>query len=150
MGVKEPSVSRAVGGLVKEGLVRHEVYGKIELTDKGRAVGAELIRRTDCLSRLLVDLLSMPPEAAAAEVHRMEHVLGAAEVHRMEHVLGDEVLSRLEVLVDFAASSPAWLKRLHYRIRTEAQKLETASGYELGAKPIHGGTVGGQAAESAT
>jgi Mn-dependent DtxR family transcriptional regulator len=123
-------------GLVEAGLVRHQVYGKIELTEKGKGVGAELLRRSDCLTRLLVDILGMSPSEAAAEVHRMEHVLS------------DAVLSRLEVLVDFAASSPAWVRRLHHRVNAESPTSDGTSGYRVGATPVHGGTSGGQRSES--
>jgi len=125
VGVKEPSASRAVAGLVKSGLVRHEVYGKIELTEEGRRVGEALVRRYDCLTSLLVEILGMERDAAESEVHRLEHVVG------------DAVLARLEVLVEFAASSPAWLKRLHHRVRTDAQTDESTVGYRVGATQIH-------------
>ena len=128
VGVKEPSASRAVVGLAKFGLVSHEAYGKIELTERGLRVGESLARRSDCLTRLLVDILDMPREQADAEAHRMEHVIG------------DEVLSRLEVLVDFAASSPAWVKRLHHRVCTEARQEDSRDGYRVGATRVHGGS----------
>ena len=129
VGVKEPSVSRAVTGLAKAGLVRHEVYGKIELTDLGMRVGESLARRSDCLDRFLVEILSMPSNEADAELHRLEHVLS------------DGLLSRLEILVDFAASSPAWVKRLHHRLRNEAHDSEKTAGVRIGAARVHGGSV---------
>lgn len=129
MGVKEPSVSRAVTGLVKAGLVSHEVYGKVELTELGQRVGEALTRRTDCLRRLLVDILAMPTSVADAEVHRLEHVLS------------DDVLSRLEILVEFATSSPAWVKRLHHRVRNEAPGQDEDAGFRVGVTPVHGGSA---------
>ena len=128
VGVKDPSASRAVAGLAESGLVSHEVYGKIELTEQGKRVGEALARRSDCLTRLLVEILDMHPKEADAEVHRLEHVLG------------NDVLARLEVLVDFAASSPAWVKRLHYRVRTEARQEDAPGGYRVGATQVHPGS----------
>jgi DtxR family Mn-dependent transcriptional regulator len=129
VGVKEPSASRAISGLVQSGLVHHEAYGKIELTEEGKRVGRAIIRRDECLTRLLVEILGMDPVDADSEVHRLEHVLG------------DEVLARLEVLVDFAASSPAWMKRLQYRIQTEAQRIDGTGDFRIGATHTHAGSV---------
>jgi len=64
-----------------------------------------------------------------------------AELHRLEHVLSDGLLSRLEILVDFAASSPAWVKRLHHRLRNEAHDSEKTAGVRIGAARVHGGSV---------
>jgi Mn-dependent DtxR family transcriptional regulator len=136
VGVKEPSASRAIAGLVESGLVHHEAYGKIELTEEGRRAGEAIVRRDDCLTRLLVELLGMDPREADAEVHRLEHVLG------------DEVLARLEVLVAFAASSPAWVRRLQHRIRTEAQTTEGTGGYRIGATHMHAGSSTEKRAEN--
>jgi Mn-dependent DtxR family transcriptional regulator len=129
VGVKEPSASRAIRALVESGLVHHEPYGKVELTEEGRYVGEAMVRRDDCLTRLLVEILGMDPTEADAEVHRLEHVLG------------DEVLTRLEVLVDFAATSPAWVKRLKYRIETEARPVEGTGVYRIGATQTHAGSA---------
>ena len=127
LGVKAPSASRAVTSLVGLGLVHHQVYGRIELTPEGNRVARALVSRSDCLTRLLVDILGM--DAAAA----------VPEVHRLEHVLGREVHSRLEVLVEFAGSSPAWLKRLSHRIDQRAEQDEDPPGFGIGRTEIHVG-----------
>lgn len=127
LGVKAPSASRAVAGLARLGLVNHQVYGRIELTGEGERVGQALVRRSDCLTRLLVDILGMDPEAAVPEVHRLEHVLG------------HEVQSRLEVLVAFAGASPAWVKRLQQRIEQRAGLEKDPEGFGIGRTEIHVG-----------
>jgi Mn-dependent DtxR family transcriptional regulator len=127
MKVKLPSVSRAVRGLVKVGLVDHKSYGKIELTDKGRRVGELIVRRDECLTRFLVQILGMEPKKAETEVHRLEHALN------------EEVLCRLEVLVDFALSSEAWMKRLGHRILNNISGLSRDSDFRIGETIVHGG-----------
>jgi DtxR family Mn-dependent transcriptional regulator len=128
LGVKLPSVSRAVGQLAKKGLVRHESYGVIELTATGRAAGRAIVRRDDCLTRLLVEVLGMNEAAADPEVHRLEHVLG------------EEVLQRLEVLVDFATSSDAWLRRLHHRMSLLGDPGDDDGAVAVGQTPVHAGS----------
>lgn len=127
LGVKAPSASRAVTGLARLGLVNHQVYGRIELAPEGVRVGRALVRRSDCLTRLLVDILGMDSAAAVPEVHRLEHVLGR-EVH-----------SRLEVLVEFAGSSPAWVKRLRHRIEQRTELDDDPVGFGIGRTEIHVG-----------
>jgi len=128
LGVSEPSASRAVAGLMKIGLVDHPTYGAVDLTEEGRLAGEAIVRRDECLTRLLVDLLDMDQEEADPEVHRLEHVLG------------EEVLKRLEILLDFTCSSEAWLKRLHHRIRTsEPVSGKEQKGYRIGETTIHAG-----------
>ena len=127
LGVKAPSASRAVAGLARLGLVNHQVYGRIELTPEGGRVGRALVRRSDCLTRLLVDILGMDPDVAVPEVHRLEHVLGR-EVH-----------SRLEVLVEYAGTTPAWVKRLQRRIEQRAEPDDDPGGFGIGRTEIHVG-----------
>ena len=86
-----------------------------------------IIRRDNCLTKLLVTVLGMSPETADPEVHRLEHVLS------------DEVLTRLESLVSFASSSDAWLKRLHYRITRSTSHPRESQGFAVGQSDIHKG-----------
>jgi DtxR family Mn-dependent transcriptional regulator len=128
LGVKLPSVSRAVAGLAEQGLVRHEAYGQVELTADGTKVALEIARRNACLTRLLVDLLAMPAKEAASEVHRLEHVVDG------------NVLWRLETLVEFALDSDAWVRRLHYRILKRSREAKADPGaFLVGKTPIHAG-----------
>jgi DtxR family Mn-dependent transcriptional regulator len=127
MEVRLPSASRAVNGLVEAGLVRHESYGAVELTPEGTLTGREIVRRHQCLTRLLVEVLGMDPDRAGAEVHRLEHTLST------------EVLARLEVLVDFALSSEPWIKRLQFRIQSRAESAANQTGIRIGMTSLHAG-----------
>ena len=100
VGVKLPSVTRALQKLVDAGMVRHETYGKIEITDAGRNAARSIARRDDCLNRFLGQALGLPPEKAQAEACRIEHVIS------------DLVINRLELLVDYLANSKEWKKAL--------------------------------------
>jgi DtxR family Mn-dependent transcriptional regulator len=89
VGVKSPSVNRAVNKLASQGLVQHKHYGTIELTRKGRATARRIVQRYQCITDFLAHVLKMSP------------VRAEAEACRLEHVLSDEVLKRLQVVVDF-------------------------------------------------
>ncbi|MCE9581522.1 MAG: metal-dependent transcriptional regulator [Planctomycetes bacterium] len=105
-GVRLPSVSKAIGRLVDAGLARHEAYGRVEITQRGLRAARLVARRDECLTRLLVDVLGMAPDRAAAEVCRLEHSLDS------------DVLARLEALVVHAASpaSATWRRGLAKRL----------------------------------
>ena len=101
VGVKLPSVTRAVQKLADVGMVRHETYGRIEITDAGKNAAQSITRRDDCLMRFLVEALELPPEFAKSEACRIEHVIS------------EEVLKRLEILVIHLSQSDEWKSRLH-------------------------------------
>ena len=127
LGIKPPSVTKAVTSLVKKGLVRRMSRGVLVLTHQGEKLGREVVRRDKCLTALLVEILDMPPG------------LADQEVHRLEHVLSEDVLIRLEVLIEFAHLSPAWLRRLHLRVN-QALPPDTPKGKILvGQTPNHSG-----------
>ncbi len=127
LGVKRASVSKFIGTLVAQGLVIRIPRGELSLTESGLELAKSILRRDQCLTRLLVDVCNMTPEDAEPEVHRLEHLVS------------DQVLIRLEKLVDFACSSSAWIKRLHLRMNVE----KTNAGYQqtimVGSTKVHQG-----------
>ena len=127
LGIKPPSVTKAVSSLVKKGFARREPRGALVLTDLGKALGKAVVRRDKCLTTLLVEILDMPA------------TLADQEVHRMEHVLSEDVLIRLEAFVDFARLSPAWLKRLHLRINQAPPVGDSKGKILVGQMPNHSG-----------
>jgi DtxR family Mn-dependent transcriptional regulator len=128
VGVRRPSVSRAVAELARLRLVDHRAYGDIELTRAGEELGRHLARRSACLRRFLVDVLGMDADEAEAEAHRLEHGVGI------------EVLSRLEILNEFALSSDAWMRRLAVRLG-RVNSDEPRLPYRLGKASMHAGDV---------
>jgi len=127
LGIKPPSVTKAVSSLVQKGLVRREPQGTLKLTAQGELLGKAVVRRGNCLTKLLVEILNMPSEQADQEVHRLEHVLS------------EDVLMRLEVLIAFAQQSPAWLKRLHLRMSQIPDVDVSERKILVGQTPTHSG-----------
>lgn len=107
VGVKLPSVTRAISRLAAAGLVQHESYGDVEITRAGTEAARMVVRRDECLTGLLREVLQLP------------EALVETEVCRLEHVLGHDVLLRLEVLVEKTLSndSARWLKALHQKLK---------------------------------
>lgn len=137
LGVKLPSVSRAVSALTRAGMVTHESYGTIHLTEQGRAAGRAIVRRDECLTRLLVNVLGMTPEAADSEVNRMEHVVG------------DDALLRLEALVGALRASEAWRADFEQRLQAVRALWGEPSASPIGGTPVHAGSLYEKAADTA-
>jgi DtxR family Mn-dependent transcriptional regulator len=125
LGVKLPSVSRAVKGLADLGLVHHESYGAVEMTASGEQVAAGVLRRRECVEHLMRGVLGLTSEEAAIEADRLQHVISRT------------VLLRLEALVEFGMSSEAWLKRLQLRIRSAEELALPEPPVGIGQTELH-------------
>lgn len=128
LGVSLPSASRAVKTLSKLGLIRHKLYGKIQLTREGKIAGQAIVRRDQGLTKLLVDVLGMEPNEADVEVHRLEHMVSI------------KVLQKLEVLTEFALSDIKWLEKLQGQISAHNNRY-TESRFGIGETQIHKGAL---------
>lgn len=85
LGVTCPTVISALAALEKKGLVKHERYGSVELTGRGRAVADEVDRRHRLLERFLVDVLGVNPGVAAVDACRIEHGLSSETMARLRY-----------------------------------------------------------------
>ena len=74
-GVTRASVSSAVGSLVELGLVRHEHYGYVTLTEPGRELGDAMTLRHRVIRQFLENLLQLEPEIADREACILEHTM---------------------------------------------------------------------------
>jgi Mn-dependent DtxR family transcriptional regulator len=89
--VSKASVNKALQTLRDAGYIVQERYGRITLTEPGRAYGKEIWHRHQALRGFLVDELGVDPEVADEEACEMEHAVSS------------------ETMALWAA----WLERLH-------------------------------------
>lgn len=82
LGVKMPSVVKALRELKSLGLVIQEPYSDILLTEKGRRVARAVLGRHRLLGRFLRKL-GVSRKAADADACRMEHILSAETLERI-------------------------------------------------------------------
>lgn len=105
--VKMPSVTAALRTLQERGLVRHERYGYVELTDRGAKIGRQVRQRHSALLTFLHDVLEVNQTRAEAEACQLEHALNS------------ETLDRLVCLTHFLeehqATDDHWQEHLHER-----------------------------------
>jgi len=74
LGVKPPSVTEMVQKLQESGLVKHEKYGGLVLTENGKRI-ARLVKEKQETVRRLFDLMLVPAEAAKKDSCKLEHQL---------------------------------------------------------------------------
>src|SRR5215831_9595338 len=92
LNVQPGSVSGMLRKLGDLGLVEHERYHGVRLTDRGRAVALEVIRHHRLLELFLVESLGMGWEEVHAEAERLEHVLSEELEELIAAKLGDPSL----------------------------------------------------------
>lgn len=83
LGVSRPSVVEALQMLKDKGLVKHEYYGRVELTSAGRLQADAIYKRHRLLERFLSEVLGVSARVAAADACRLEHSLSEETTRRL-------------------------------------------------------------------
>jgi DtxR family Mn-dependent transcriptional regulator len=94
LGVVPGTVTNTVEWMEKKGLVAHRPYRGVKLTEKGRKVALQVVRRHRLSERLLTDILHME----WGKVHD--------EACKLEHSLTDEVITPLEEALNHPKTCP--------------------------------------------
>ena len=88
LGVRTSSASDGVKKLAEQGLVEHESYGGITLTDAGRAHAVAMVRRHRLLETYLVEQLGYGWDEVHDEAEILEHAVSDRLVAAMDERLG--------------------------------------------------------------
>ena len=81
--VRASSVTGALRTLGALGLINYAPYDLITLTEQGRSVAEEIVRRHEALENFLVKVLGVEPGEADEAACRMEHSVPKAIVDRL-------------------------------------------------------------------
>ncbi len=89
LGYSKPSVSRALGLLKDEGLVKKDTDGFIKLTKAGEILAKNIYERHTILTKLLIGL-GVDEKTASEDACRVEHYISdttfyAIKAHMKEH-----------------------------------------------------------------
>ena len=89
MGFSKPSVSRALGLLRDEGLVKKDANGYIRLTEAGEILAKRIYERHTLLTKLFLNL-GVDEKTATEDACRIEHYISdktfdAIKAHMKEH-----------------------------------------------------------------
>ncbi len=94
LGVHNSSVTQALRSLSEKKLVNYAPYDVITLTDSGKFIALDVVKRHETLSEFLNKVLGLPENEADE---------GAC---RMEHAINVQILDRLVKFVEYFESCP--------------------------------------------
>ena len=113
--VSYPSTSGILKKLNDMGLVVHERYGYIRLTEEGKRIAADTLERHHTLYRFFRDVLGINAEVAEADACKVEHAVS------------DSLLSKLIKFVHFVQNcskdKPGCLQRFSRFVDSEESSL---------------------------
>lgn len=95
MGVHNSSVTQALRSLSEKKLVNYAPYDVITLTEGGKRIALDVVKRHTTLSEFLSKVLGLDPATADEGACRMEHAIDGA------------ILDRLVQFVEFFETCPA-------------------------------------------
>ncbi len=85
--LSDASVTQLFKWLSERGYVRYIPYHGVELTETGRVMATELVRRHRLLELFLVQIMGFPLDAVDAEAEQLEHAISEAFLDRMDALL---------------------------------------------------------------
>ena len=88
MGVVPSTTTENVQRLARQGLVTHERYGRVRLTEEGRAVALGMVRRHRLLETYLHEALGFSWDEVHEEAEILEHAVSDRLLDRLDRVLG--------------------------------------------------------------
>ena len=87
LGVSPGTVSAVLKKLERGGLVRHDRYGVVALTEDGNDVAECIVRRFETIKAVLIEVFGLDLEYAEVDACMMEHAVSPATVNRMERMV---------------------------------------------------------------
>ncbi len=105
------SVTMALKSLSQKGLINHEHYGFIELTEKGKEIAEKIYERHKLLYEFLHETLALPAEIAEQDACRIEHYLSEEGLER--------IVKFIEFIKKCPEGSPIWLTNFYYFLEYE-------------------------------
>lgn len=166
MGLGQGTVSGMIKQLAQRGLVEHEPYYGVKLTDAGRTLAMRMIRRHRLLELFLVRTLGAGWDEVDEDAERLEHAVSDRLVDRIDAYLGHpevdphgapiptaegrlepqnfQRLSELEVghrgiIRRVADSDPQFLQYLHEQGLNLGQPVEVIATGPFGAMQVRAG-----------
>ena len=89
LGHSGPTVSQTIARMERDGLVRVRGDRRLELSDEGRAIAVEVMRKHRLAERLLLDVIGVDWVDVHDEACRWEHVMSEGVEGRLRELLED-------------------------------------------------------------
>ena len=126
LGITKGTVTATVQKLVDAGMLNHEKYGALHLTDKGRRKGLLVYRRHEGLRAFFHELLGLDRERSSEMACSMEHY--------MDTVTDERLYAMLEFFRRARADRAPWVDELFSAMETRVSLPSPLSIIEKGQK----------------
>lgn len=83
LNVKMASVTGALKSLMEKGMVNHDRYGYVELTEDGRKIAEQVYKKQFILADFFEKVLQIPFKEAEDDACKMEHIVSKQLLDRM-------------------------------------------------------------------
>ncbi len=94
LGVSGASVTEALRSLSKKGLINYAPYEVITMTENGKTIAEDVIKRHNALKKFFVEVLAIDEETAE---------IGACKI---EHTAPEKIISRMVTFTNFLEECP--------------------------------------------
>ncbi len=85
--IAKASVFQTISRLKEAGLIRQQIYGPVELTDRGRELAVKISLRHRKLSKFLAEVLKVDQETADKDACLMEHAVSSQTMDKLTDFL---------------------------------------------------------------
>ena len=123
LNVKSPSVVGALKILVERGLIAHERYGYIELSQQGEALARDVYRKHKTLAKFFNEILGIDLATAAKDACAIEHCVS------------ESTIKRIAAFMRFAEAVPheqaPWLEAFRDYVGESSKRYQSGPGEDL-------------------
>lgn len=87
LNITKPSVNKAINLLKDLNLIDYKAYGNIKLTDLGKNLSKEIIKKQDILKMFLVEILEVEEIQAEEEAKLMKHSMSKKTIKKLDQYI---------------------------------------------------------------
>jgi len=109
LDVKTPSVVDAISKLTEKGLIRHEKYGYLELTDTGMQYAKKIHLKHEKIYKFFKDVLGVSDETSKKDACKIEHYISR---ETMDHMI--KFIRFIDTCPD---GYPDWMRHFNYYLK---------------------------------
>lgn len=114
LSIGAPSVSEAMKALDKKGCINYEPYGKITLTESGKQIVEEKLKRSEIIFNFLKDVLLVDETIIEKNAQTIEYA--------MDEAVLEKFVSFLTFMQTCSCKEPKWIKSFkHYATQKKLQ-----------------------------
>ena len=89
MNCSKPSVTKQLGILKENNLIKYESYGKIELTSEGKSLAMKVLADYDIVYILLHDVIGLDSDLSKSEASKIKNVIEDETLNKISYYINE-------------------------------------------------------------